>query len=70
MKINYTYIQNLQDQIVGLEAVRSAKFREDLWERPEGGGGRTRCNGNNIEKAVSIFQQCTENYPAKDVQCR
>jgi coproporphyrinogen III oxidase len=34
----YTYIQNLQDQIIaGLEAVRHAKFREDLWERLEGG---------------------------------
>jgi coproporphyrinogen III oxidase len=36
--------KNLQDQIVaGLEAVDGqAKFKEDLWERPEGGGGRTR----------------------------
>ena len=50
----YTYLQNLQDQIVAnLEAVEtSAKFREDIWERPEGGGGRTRVleNGNVIEK--------------------
>ena len=50
----YTYIQNLQDQIVaGLESVEtSSKFREDIWERPEGGGGRTRVieNGNVIEK--------------------
>jgi coproporphyrinogen III oxidase len=50
----YQYIQNLQDQIVaGLEAVEGqAKFREDLWTRPEGGGGRTRVieNGNVIEK--------------------
>jgi coproporphyrinogen III oxidase len=40
----YAYIQNLQDQIcAGLEAVDgTAKFREDLWKRPEGGGGRTR----------------------------
>jgi coproporphyrinogen III oxidase len=40
----YKYIQNLQDQIIaGLEAVDGhAKFREDLWERLEGGGGRTR----------------------------
>jgi coproporphyrinogen III oxidase len=38
----YKYIQNLQDQIIaGLEAVGHAKFREDLWERLEGGGGRT-----------------------------
>ncbi len=50
----YQYIQNLQDQIVaGLEVVEGkAKFREDIWERPEGGGGRTRVieNGNVIEK--------------------
>ena len=50
----YTHLQNLQDQIVAnLEAVEtSAKFREDIWERPEGGGGRTRVleNGNVIEK--------------------
>ena len=50
----YNYIQNLQDQIVaGLESVEtSSKFREDIWERPEGGGGRTRVieNGNVIEK--------------------
>jgi coproporphyrinogen III oxidase len=34
----YTYIQNLQDQIIaGLEAVDGhAKF-QDLWERLEGG---------------------------------
>jgi coproporphyrinogen III oxidase len=50
----YTYIQNLQDQIVkGLEVVDGqAKFKEDLWERPEGGGGRTRVieNGQVFEK--------------------
>ncbi|HEY6143337.1 MAG TPA: coproporphyrinogen III oxidase, partial [Flavobacterium sp.] len=50
----YQYIQNLQDQIVaGLEAVDGqAKFREDIWERPEGGGGRTRVieNGKVFEK--------------------
>ena len=50
----YTYIQNLQDQICkGLEDIDcSTKFREDLWERPEGGGGRTRVieNGNVFEK--------------------
>jgi len=50
----YAYIQNLQDTIVsGLEAVDGqAKFREDLWERPEGGGGRTRVieNGAVFEK--------------------
>jgi coproporphyrinogen III oxidase len=40
----YQYIQNLQDQICeGLEAADGAtQFLEDIWERPEGGGGRTR----------------------------
>lgn len=50
----YPYIQNLQDQIcAALEAVDGvATFREDLWQRPEGGGGRTRVieNGNVFEK--------------------
>lgn len=50
----YQYIQTLQDQICkGLEDVDgTAKFRQDLWERPEGGGGRTRVleNGNVFEK--------------------
>jgi len=50
----YTYIQNLQDQICeGLEAMDGvAKFREDVWERPEGGGGQTRVieNGAVFEK--------------------
>jgi coproporphyrinogen III oxidase len=55
MKDNfYTYILQLQEQITsGLEAVDGlAKFREDVWERPEGGGGRTRVieNGQVIEK--------------------
>jgi coproporphyrinogen III oxidase len=40
----YQYIQVLQDKITSkLEAVDGkAQFKEDLWERPEGGGGRTR----------------------------
>ena len=50
----YQYIQNLQDQICsGLEEVDGfAKFREDIWDRPEGGGGRTRVieNGQVFEK--------------------
>ncbi len=50
----YSYIQNLQDTITSrLEEIDGkAKFREDLWERPEGGGGRTRVieNGNVFEK--------------------
>ncbi len=50
----YQYIQNLQDSITSkLEAVDGkAKFQEDIWKRPEGGGGRTRVieNGNVFEK--------------------
>jgi len=50
----YNYIQQLQDQICeALEAQDGkAKFQEDLWSRPEGGGGRTRVieNGEVIEK--------------------
>lgn len=40
----YAYIQNLQDRITAnLEAVDGkAVFKEDLWKRKEGGGGRTR----------------------------
>ncbi|HYC27747.1 MAG TPA: oxygen-dependent coproporphyrinogen oxidase, partial [Chitinophagaceae bacterium] len=48
------YIHRLQDTIcAALEAVDgSAKFIEDKWERPEGGGGKTRviANGNVFEK--------------------
>ncbi|MFC4816415.1 MULTISPECIES: oxygen-dependent coproporphyrinogen oxidase [unclassified Flavobacterium] len=50
----YHYIETLQDQICkGLEAMDGvARFRQDLWERPEGGGGRTRVieNGQVFEK--------------------
>ena len=50
----YKYIENLQDTITSkIEAVDGfAKFEEDIWERPEGGGGRTRVieNGGVFEK--------------------
>jgi coproporphyrinogen III oxidase len=50
----YQYIQNLQDTISSkLEAIDGkARFQEDIWNRPEGGGGRTRVieNGNVFEK--------------------
>jgi len=50
----YRYIQNLQDRITNAIETREgkAKFKEDLWTRPEGGGGRTRIleNGEVIEK--------------------
>lgn len=48
------YIRNLQDTITSaLEKVDGqAEFKEDLWERPGGGGGRTRVieNGAVFEK--------------------
>ncbi|PSG90424.1 oxygen-dependent coproporphyrinogen oxidase [Aurantibacter aestuarii] len=50
----FKYIHELQDRITSkLEAIDGkAKFKEDLWDRPEGGGGRTRVieNGNVFEK--------------------
>ena len=50
----YDYIQNLQNTITSkLEEVDGrATFREDIWKRPEGGGGRTRVieNGKVFEK--------------------
>ncbi len=50
----YKYIENLQDTITSkLEEVDgSAKFQEDIWQRKEGGGGRTRVieNGTVFEK--------------------
>ncbi len=50
----YKYIEGLQDTITnGLEEIDGlAKFNEDPWKRPEGGGGRTRVieNGNVFEK--------------------
>lgn len=50
----YSYIQNLQDQIcLAIEHCDgTVKFKEDLWQRPEGGGGRTRVieNGDVFEK--------------------
>lgn len=50
----YKYLENLQDQITSkLEEVDGiATFEEDIWEREEGGGGRTRVieNGAIFEK--------------------
>ncbi|HEY0058009.1 MAG TPA: oxygen-dependent coproporphyrinogen oxidase [Flavisolibacter sp.] len=48
------YIHDLQDRICGAleEADGRAKFFEDAWQRPEGGGGKTRVisNGAVFEK--------------------
>lgn len=50
----YRYIEKLQDTITAnLEEIDGiAKFQEDLWKRPQGGGGRTRVieNGTIFEK--------------------
>ncbi|WP_318311209.1 oxygen-dependent coproporphyrinogen oxidase [Flagellimonas crocea] len=50
----YQYIQQLQDTITSKleELDGTAKFQQDLWEREEGGGGRTRVieNGSVLEK--------------------
>ncbi|MGO4920378.1 oxygen-dependent coproporphyrinogen oxidase [Maribacter spongiicola] len=50
----YAYIEQLQDTITSkLEEVDgTASFKEDIWVRPEGGGGRTRVieNGAVLEK--------------------
>ncbi len=50
----YTYIQELQDTITSKieEIDGKAKFDQDIWKRPEGGGGRTRVieNGDVFEK--------------------
>ncbi|HXU33527.1 MAG TPA: oxygen-dependent coproporphyrinogen oxidase [Thermoanaerobaculia bacterium] len=62
------YLLDLQDRIsAALEAADgTARFREDLWTRPEGGGGRTRVleGGALFEKAGIAFSQVTgENLP-------
>ncbi len=50
----YKYIEKLQDKITSkLEEIDGGTtFKEDIWKRPEGGGGRTRVieNGNVFEK--------------------
>jgi coproporphyrinogen III oxidase len=49
-----SYMQDLQNRIcAGLEEIDGAgRFREDEWQRPEGGGGKTRIisHGNVFEK--------------------
>ena len=50
----YNYIQELQNEITGAleELDGKASFQQDIWERKEGGGGRTRVieNGSVFEK--------------------
>src|SRR6185436_16799270 len=52
------YFRDLQDRIVAaLEAIDGQRFREDRWDRPGGGGGRTRvlAEGAIFEKAGVNF---------------
>ncbi|GAB4349915.1 MAG: oxygen-dependent coproporphyrinogen oxidase [Gammaproteobacteria bacterium] len=53
------YFRDLQDRIcAGLEAEDgAAAFREDAWERPEGGGGRTR-----VLTQGAVFEQAGVNF--------
>ncbi len=53
-KVMENFIEKLQDEICSaLENQDSEKFIEDIWEREEGGGGRSRIieNGSIFEKA-------------------
>src|SRR5436190_21212394 len=52
------YFRDLQDRIVAaLERADGTRFREDSWQRPGGGGGRTRvlADGGRFEKAGVNF---------------
>ena len=53
------YLKSLQDRIcAGLEAADgSAVFAEDGWQRPEGGGGRSR-----VLKKGAVFEQAGAGY--------
>ena len=56
-----TFFREVQDRIcAGLESVDGrATFREDAWQRPGGGGGRTRviADGAVFEKAGVNFSE-------------
>jgi coproporphyrinogen III oxidase len=69
----YLYIQKLQDTITSKleEADGTAKFQEDNWKRPEGGGGRTRVleygtvfekGGVNISAVHGALPESMQNY--------
>ena len=60
------YFKDLQDRIcAGLETVDGTRFREDMWSREGGGGGRTRVmeRGAVFEKAGVNFSSVTGNLP-------
>jgi coproporphyrinogen III oxidase len=57
-----SYLLDLQDRICdALTAEAGSAFREDAWDRPEGGGGRTRVleDGPVLEKAGVNFSHVT-----------
>ena len=64
IEINFKEIQDsVCDQ---LSYTDGAKFHEDLWTRPGGGGGRTRViNGNYIEKGGVNFSSVNGETPKK-----
>lgn len=69
------YLQNLQDSIcAGFEQIDgAAKFREELWQRAEGGGGRTRviADGDLFEKGGVNFSHVQgSNLPPSATQHR
>jgi len=62
--------KNLQDTITsGLEKADGKKFNEDIWQRAEGGGGRTRTiEGTVIEKGGVAFSAVYGKTPEKILQ--
>ena len=64
-----SWFQKLQDEICNsLEKLDGkASFKEDKWDRPEGGGGRSRIikNGNLIEKGGVNFSAVSGPTPDK-----
>jgi coproporphyrinogen III oxidase len=61
------FFRTLQGEITtALEVLDGTKFLEDLWERPGGGGGRTRVmsDGNIFEKAGVNFSAVHGESPA------
>ena len=65
-KVIEDFFRSLQDKIcAGLEKADSkAKFKEDLWERPEGGGGRTR-----VIQDGAIFEKGGVNFSSVNGPC-
>jgi coproporphyrinogen III oxidase len=60
------FFRGLQDRIcAGLEAADGGRFREDAWDRPGGGGGRTRVLADStvFEKAGVNFSEVFGEFP-------